>query len=177
MDDINRRDILVGLTAALGASALGSLHANAIEAGLAFKPSANNVIFTDEQMKIVENIADIIIPDTDTPGAAAAGVHLYIDHMAGNWMTDEEASALIVGIDKIDADAKGFTTLSHADQVVFVQNLDDNRDKEQTYSTLKSYTVVGYYTSEIGSTLELNYDPIPGGYEEIPLNSVGKVWA
>ncbi|MBT5185197.1 MAG: gluconate 2-dehydrogenase subunit 3 family protein [Kordiimonadaceae bacterium] len=175
MEDINRRDILTGLTAMLGVSALSTIHANAIEVGFGFKPSGKNAIFNEQQMKIVELIANIIIPDTDTPGASKAGVHLYIDHMAGNWMTKDEASSLIKGIDKINTDK--FTSLNHEEQVVFVQNLDDNRDKEQTYNTLKSYTVVGYYTSEIGSTLELNYDPVPGKYEEIPFDSVGKVWA
>lgn len=182
MTKLDRRNFIVGLTAILGSASLASLHVNAIEIGENFKPGGKAEFFNDHQMKMVKLIADIIIPDTDTPGALKAGVHLYIDHMAGSWMTGKETSVILKGLDAIDADAKNyygenFTGLDRAAQVAIVQKLDDERYENKAYGMLKSYTVVGYYTSEIGATQELNYDPIPGPHREIPFSKVGRVWA
>ena len=45
------------------------------------KPGAPFVprFFTPEQLLVVSRLTDLIIPPTDTPGAAAAGVPQYID--------------------------------------------------------------------------------------------------
>lgn len=182
MGNLNRREFIAGLAAMLGTVALTSNLANAMEIGFTFKPSNSNVIFSEHQLNIVARISDIIIPTTDTPGAIAAGVHLYIDHIAGNWMTKAESNQLIIGIDKIEMDAKakygsGFLTLNSKIQVAIVQALDDNLKKEPAYKVLKTYTVIGYYTSKIGMSVELNYDPIPGPYKEIPFSSVGRAWS
>ena len=173
--NLKRREFIVGLTAVLGVSQLSAMQAKAIEAATNFKSGDTPKYFSETQIKIIERIADIIIPDTDTPGAAKAGVHLYIDHMAANWMTDAERSALTAGISKIDS--RGFLDLSAGDQVAFVQDLDDRRGEEPAYNTIKEFTVIGYYTSEIGATVELNYDPLPGEFKEIPFSDVGKTWA
>jgi len=156
--------------------------ANAVEVGLTFKPSGSHLIFSKQQMLLVARISDIIIPVTDTPGAIAAGVPYYIDHMAADWMKKAECNRLLRGIDKIDADAKvnyghGFLALASEIQVAIVQALDDNLKQEPGYKTLKTYTVIGYYSSKIGMTVELNYDPIPGPYKEIPFSDVGKAWS
>lgn len=166
----------------LGTAALTSSLANAVELGLTFKPSNSHLIFTEHQLKIVAHISDIIIPVTDTPGAMAADVHLYIDHIAANWMNKTQSHELISGIDKIDSDAKakygrGFLALASEIQVAIVQTLDDKLKQEPAYKVLKTYTVIGYYTSKIGMTVELNYDPIPGPYKEIPFSDVGKAWS
>jgi hypothetical protein len=38
--------------------------------------------FNEDELGLLARLVDIIIPRTDTPGAADAGVHLYIDHLA-----------------------------------------------------------------------------------------------
>jgi len=46
-----------------------------------FKPK----FFAPDEIKLISRIADLIIPETDTPGASAAGVPQYIDSVvAGN---------------------------------------------------------------------------------------------
>ncbi|WOH39508.1 gluconate 2-dehydrogenase subunit 3 family protein [Thalassotalea fonticola] len=182
MGNLNRREFIAGLAAMLGTAAMTPGLANAVNIGLTFKPSGSNIIFSEQQMMLVARIADIIIPATDTPGAIDAGVHLYIDHIAANWMNKQESNRLLAGIDKIDADAKakydsGFLALDNKIQIAIVQALDDNLAQEPAYKMLKTYTVTGYYTSKIGMTVELNYDPIPGPYKEIPLSDVGKAWS
>jgi hypothetical protein len=38
--------------------------------------------------------------------------------------------------------------------------------------------MLGYFTSEVGATQVLRYDPVPGAYHGcIPFEEVGKTWA
>lgn len=182
MRNYNRREFIAGLTGILGATVITSSLAKAVEVGLTYKSSGDNLILTKQQMLLVARISDIIIPVTDTPGAIDAGVPYFIDHMTANWMNKTDSSLLISGIDKVDAEAKakhgrGFLTLDSNIQIDIVQALDDNLKQEPAYKLLKKLTVIGYYTSKIGMTVELNYDPIPGPYKEIPFHDVGKSWS
>ncbi len=44
--------------------------------------------------------------------------------------------------------------------------------------TIRSFTLLGYYTSEYIGEHVLNYDPIPGTYEAcIPVSQVGNAWS
>ena len=46
------------------------------------------------------------------------------------------------------------------------------------FSHVKELTLVGYYTSEIGATQELQYEHVPGRYDGcVPLEEVGRTWA
>lgn len=46
------------------------------------------------------------------------------------------------------------------------------------FRTMKELTVVGYYTSEIGATVELRHEAFPGRYEGcIPFTDIGRTWA
>lgn len=46
------------------------------------------------------------------------------------------------------------------------------------FRTMKELTVVGYYTSEIGATQELQYEHVPGRWVPCaPLEEIGRSWA
>jgi gluconate 2-dehydrogenase gamma chain len=46
------------------------------------------------------------------------------------------------------------------------------------FRTLKELTLVGYYTSEAGATVELRHEAVPGRFEGcIPFETVGRTWA
>ena len=46
------------------------------------------------------------------------------------------------------------------------------------FRTMKELTVVGYYTSEPGATVELRHEAVPGRYEGcVPLAQIGRTWA
>ena len=71
--------------------------------------------------------------------------------------------------------------LAKHDQAAFEarQNPKRNPREEPFFYLLKSTTLLGFFTSEVGATEVLNYDPVPGNYDGcIPLESVGgKTWA
>lgn len=46
------------------------------------------------------------------------------------------------------------------------------------FRTMKELTVVGYYTSEVGATVELRHEAVPGRYEGcVPFSRIGRTWA
>ncbi|MDX1579066.1 MAG: gluconate 2-dehydrogenase subunit 3 family protein, partial [Gemmatimonadota bacterium] len=46
------------------------------------------------------------------------------------------------------------------------------------FALLKEWTLVGYYTSEVGATQELRWLANPGRYAaDMPLDEVGRAWA
>lgn len=46
------------------------------------------------------------------------------------------------------------------------------------FRTMKELTVVGYYTSEPGASVELRHEAVPGRYEGcVPLAQIGRTWA
>ncbi len=46
------------------------------------------------------------------------------------------------------------------------------------FSTLKELVTVGYFTSQLGATRAVRYDPVPGAYRGcVPLQEIGRAWA
>src|ERR1700682_2059489 len=55
------------------------------------------------QNATVTTIAEIIIPQTDTPGAKAARVNEFIDLILTEWYDEEEKSVFLTGLTEVDA--------------------------------------------------------------------------
>jgi hypothetical protein len=46
------------------------------------------------------------------------------------------------------------------------------------FPVLKDLVTVGYFTSELGATKAVRYDPVPGAYRGcVPLSQIGRAWA
>ena len=168
----SRRNFIVGLTALMGSAMVAS----ACHAAADFNTGAKAAALSDKQLKLVELIGDIIIPDTDTPGAAKADVHGFINHMLAKFMRKKDAKAFMRGLAAFDAKAGGFLSLPADQQVAAVADVDKKLKIDTFYSTLKGLVITGYYTSKIGASEELAYDPIPGQYHEIPFSDIGRIW-
>ncbi|MEP1445300.1 MAG: gluconate 2-dehydrogenase subunit 3 family protein [Paraglaciecola sp.] len=126
---------------------------------------------------MLSKIADIIIPDTDTPGARKAGVPEYIEHMLFNLLSKQDSEKWLFEFNTFNKKVGGFNHLSARMQLNAVTRLDDNLGSDDFYKKLKELTVIGYYTSEIGASIELQYDPVPGPYQEMPLAVIGRAWS
>src|SRR5687767_554297 len=104
-------DDLIGRREALRRAALllgGVLSAPAIAGVLAGCDARSTEgtwrALTAEQADLVATIADHIIPETDTPGARAAGVAVFIDKMLAGHYGDEDRRRVLNGL--ADADAR-----------------------------------------------------------------------
>ncbi|TKC59913.1 gluconate 2-dehydrogenase subunit 3 family protein [Pedobacter hiemivivus] len=67
---------------------------------------AKGSLFTEDQQKLITEVADIIIPTTSSPGAKAAGVGPFIAMMIKDCYPDEAQQAFVKGLEDLDKQAK-----------------------------------------------------------------------
>jgi len=84
---------------------------------------------TPDQRNTVEAIAEIIIPETETPGAKAAGVDQFVDRMLSDYYKPADRDRFLAGLKRVDARAqrlhgKPFGALTKEQQTAIVLDLD-----------------------------------------------------
>jgi hypothetical protein len=99
---MDRREAVKGVALLLG----GTLSATTMGAlfNSCASPSAkkNGALFTAEQEQMITEIADIIIPDTKTPGAKAAGVGPFIVMTLKDCYPEDAQNAFVKGLDDLE---------------------------------------------------------------------------
>jgi gluconate 2-dehydrogenase gamma chain len=170
---MNRRMALGAIAGAFGMTLIPALARAADPAAseLGFAPVAK--VFTPAQRAFVAAYGERIVPTTDTPGAIAAGVPAYIEMMLGDWFTGSERADFITGIDAVEAHSratrkKSFVKLKPAmqDEVITeVMNGKVPGTPAKFFESSRQLVVSGYYSSEIGMTVERVYLPVPGRYD------------
>ncbi|MDR6786381.1 hypothetical protein ABIE26_005100 [Pedobacter africanus] len=99
---MNRREAVKSVAFLMG----GALSATTIGVFLdsCNSPSgkATGSLFTDEQQKIITEVADIIIPTTSSPGAKAAGVGPFIAMMVKDCYPDDAQKAFVKGLEDLE---------------------------------------------------------------------------
>ncbi len=143
------------------------------------------------QNATVTTIAELIIPQTDTPGAKAARVNEFIDLILTEWYDEEEKSIFMTGLADVDSRTrdlygKDFVDCAEKQQVEILQALDDEvaaRDQDARrrrshppeknfFFMMKQLTLVGYYTSQVGFEQELHGEIIPSRHAAcVPLEA------
>lgn len=175
---MNRREAIQKLTLLLGGALSVPLMAGISGEKLYDGPSFP---VTPQQEALLAEIADIIIPATDTPGAKQAGAVKFIVRVMRDCYELEDQKKFYTGVDKLNADSKeiygkGFLELDTSKKNEMVKR-STTYDKP-FFLLMKSLTVTGYFTSEIGATQALEYLPVPGRFEGcVPLKEGQKTWA
>lgn len=191
--DISRREALRRLTLVVGGAVSGPA-VSAVLSGCRAEPAPSDWMpraLTADQADLVGALVDVILPATDTPGAKAVGVPAFIDKLLEAWVEPEDRARFLEGLAAIDGqmrEAHG-TTFREATaerQMTFLAGLDEAAVRARAagaaplpfFATLKEWTLVGYYTSEVGATQELQWLAAPGRYDaDLPLSEVGRTWA
>ena len=181
---LNRRDAMRGLALTLGVASAGL--AGPVAAAmppLTWTPKA----LTSDQARLVDVVAELIVPATDTPGARQAGVPQFIDRTLAVWCDQKQGDLLRSGLARMDADARAahgvpFIALGPQQQADQLAAYDKEAKaawgQPHFFKSLKELVTIGYFTSEPGATLALRYDPVPGAYRAcIPLSEIGRAWA
>jgi hypothetical protein len=175
---INRRAVLQTLTSAavgLGTSSVWvdtlialahqQAHSHAAQTAVAAQDWKPRVL-SAPQNDLVVVLSELIIPETDTPGAKAVRVNRFIDTVL-NEAPAATRQRFLKGLGWIDARSgalfkQPFAAAAPADQIALLTRLSapGNPDKEQTlgrefFQAIKAMTINGYYTSEIGLRKEL----------------------
>ena len=150
-------------------------------------------LFNDDYVDYLGNIAETILPTTDTPGAKEAGVGTFIPVMIRDCYTAEEQEIFLNGLADIDKKCKEmfgnkFQKLDQNQRTEILTALDKERmayQKEKKpeepvhyFAMLRQLAVLGFFTSEIGATKALRYVAIPGKYDgDFPYKKGDRAWA
>jgi len=141
--------------------------------------------FNAEQFALLEQVCEVIIPTTDTPGAIVAGVPAFMRHMLEDWGTEgsrAEIASVLETIEKLAWSKFGAAFLELPSErrldVMVAFDAEHVAAKDPAYAKFKHLVLVGYYQSEIGATRELRYELVPGAWRScLPLTEVGRASA
>jgi len=92
---MNRRALLLGAVFLAGGAAALTRFTRQSSAGAAVGP-----VFSPDQFALLEQVADTMIPATDTPGALDAGVPAFLRDMLANWGSHESHAQILAVLDK-----------------------------------------------------------------------------
>ncbi len=182
---IDRREALGGIAALFGAALVAPLR-RAVAAGVDPGMGPQNEIFSDAQRALLDALCERIIPTTDTPGASDADVTSYVEMIVDEYYEPDEREAFLRDLQAVDAHARqqhrtAFAELA-AEQQDSIVSMAERQQLEGAddafFETVKQLTVTGYYTSEIGMTVERIYLPIPGRYDgAYPYAEAGRLFS
>lgn len=180
-NDVDRREALRRLTGgAIGAAALPfwveslcaqaltRAHAHAAQSAAAAS-GWTPAVLTLRQNEAVIALTELIIPETDTPGAKAALVNRFVDHVLATAAPPERAEFLR-GLGWLDERCrarfgKDVAGASPAELTALLTPLAEEGTPAPEdapgvafFRAIKSMTISGYYTTEIGLRQELGED-------------------
>ena len=158
-------------------------------------PTAKEVkpILNQQQVAYLNEVGDTILPTTSSPGAKAADVGGFMAVMVRDCYAPADQQIFLKGLTQLEEaskkkNSKGFLESDAAQRTALLTALDaeqKNYAKTKTpeapnhyFRMIKELTLLGYFTSEVGSTKALRYSPVPGKYEGcVPYKKGDKAWA
>lgn len=152
-----------------GALVLPACDRKAGQASIALKKV--NLDASDEAL--IAEVAETIIPKTDTPGAKDLNLHQFIMKMVDDCLKKEDQDAFVAGIKDFSADVKKVYNKSFAELPAkqceeyltrFEQPDQPKSNLTAFYGTTKWLTVYGYTNSKFFMTKEVVYELVPGRY-------------
>ncbi len=193
---INRRNLLkaIGVTAGV---AISPSCQRAFESGSDLSAPPVGGSLSEAQFEVVSLLAELIIPETDTPGALAAKVPEFIHQIVIDWYTPTEQQIFLDGLGELDSIAEAhwsmpFRQLDTDQQARVLAEMEPPSEggfanlasmppgaagNLPFYLKLKELTVLGYYTSQAAATTELDYQPVPGHYDgDARFEETGRQW-
>jgi len=160
----------------------------AIHAGLGNGPALK--ILNVHQDATVTAMAELILPQTSTPGAKAVRVNEFIERIVAEWYSDEDRARFLAGLAGVDARTqslfkKDFVDVSPEQQSEILRRLGDEmaqatevlvkaprgyrgsdpEPEDNFYFMFRQLTLTGYFTSEAGFTQQLREEIIPGRFD------------
>ena len=192
---LNRREAIRQVALLMG----GAVSAPAILGvlgGCSAEPGADAewkpVFLTAAQGALVAEVAEIMIPRTQTPGARDVGIPAFIDTMMKDVYPKDEQARFVAGLADFEAQARreharAFVELEPAQRAAMVKQVHDLAVEAERQPvlpagergrpfilTMKELTLLGYFTSEPGATQLSQHRAAPGAHHAcVPLAQPG----
>ncbi len=175
---MNRREAISSVAILLGGSIIGG-EIFALT-GCKSAPKQVNDLFTTDDVVLLDEIAETIIPETNTPGAKAAETGSFMTVMVKDCYTAENQQVFIKGLKDVNDKAlakyqTNFIDLKATEKSELLSQLDVEQNEFQKnkkrgepshyFRMMKELTLLGFFTSEIGGTKVLSYVEVPGRYD------------
>ncbi len=172
----------------------GMLNGCQVDTGPDWQPA----FFSPEQARSVAEMAEHILPATDTPGAKDVFIDRFIDQLINDCYTDEQKERFISGLAAFEESCRQqfnqpFRDCSQQQRDEFLRQQESvplNADRylwgnkiveggpPSFYRELKGLCLFGYFSSELVGEEVLNYDPVPGQFAGcVPLDEIGRAWS
>lgn len=152
------------------------------------------VFFDKEQARLIMQMSERILPETDTPGAKSLGIPGFVEEMVSICYRKEDKEIFMEGMAAFNRSCekemgKGFIALDAEKQHEFLMQhnkviqgsrFEDQDVHSKFFWRVKELTLIGYCTSEYGATQVLQYSAIPVEYKGcVPVREAGngKAWA
>jgi hypothetical protein len=149
-----------------------------------------DIVFTDADKALMDEIGETIIPATSIPGAKAVGIGAFMAMMVNDCYDDKEHAAFREGLTKINDEArakygKSFLECSAEERTAVCNALDAEQkahkkgedDPLRYFKMMRELTVLGYFSSEIACTQAIRFVEVPGAYHgDVPYKKGDKVW-
>jgi glucoside 3-dehydrogenase (cytochrome c) hitch-hiker subunit len=136
----------------------------------------------EHQYRMVSRLAELILPETDTPGATAANVPQFVDVLLAESLMEKDKAHFLEGLERIDVQSRAtcgtdFLNAREEDQAALMRALDIPRREhesadiggdgsaQQTFASLKGLVIYGYFTSAVVMKDILKVPIIPGRYD------------
>ena len=181
---ITRREAIQRVSLMLGGIAL-------VGSDALLTPTSADSIFSDSDIALLDEIAETILPETETPGAKAAGVGPFVALMATNAYDPEEQQTFRDGIETLEQECRSdhgvkFMDATAEQRLALLKRLDQEQVEHHRsgaegvhyFRMMKELSLLGYFTSEIGYTQAMRYRETPGRYDPcVPYKPGEKAWA
>lgn len=202
---MNRRDFIQKTTLFLGtvgaASVTPFLSAKEMThlAGASAYITKPATIFNTRQRQLIAAMSEAIIPRTDTPGAIDAKVPKFIELMVQEWLNEQEKAIFWEGLNNLETEVPKqygapFDELSTEQQLAVLEKMEEQALSSSWYRRgnihrpfvsdapficqVKELTIWGFFTSEVGVTKVLEYNPMPMRFDgHYPKEGMRATWA
>ena len=191
---MNRRDALSRVGLLLGGTIIG---AEAFLSGCNNPPAATiggtGTNFSNDDVAFLDEVAETILPATDSPGAKEAKVGDFMTRIVKDCYTEADQKIFLDGMKKLNdackqKNSKVFMECTPEQKHDLLVDLDkeqkaytDKKKKDDPahyFRMMKELTLWGYFTSEPGATKALRYVAVPGKYEGcVDYKKGEKAWA
>lgn len=170
---MNRKEAVQYISLLLGGVVVG---ANGFLSGC---KTPGRQLFSEEDIAYLDEIAEVILPETKTPGARAVQAGKFMAIMVTDCYDEKEQAIFQAGMKRVNDHSenkfgKSYLAITPAqrhdllvqadeEQKQYMKNKKDG-EPVHYFRMMKELTLLGYFTSKPGCTQAKRYMPTPGKY-------------
>jgi hypothetical protein len=184
---LSRREAIIKMALLMGGTMVGPRLLQG-----AWDADATNPASSADDLALLDEIGDTIIPATDVPGAKAVHIGAFMTMMVRDCYEAKEQEAFRAGVRELAESYRakqghGFVGAPADERTEFLNALDRDQilytakkkagQPAHCFRMMKELTILGYFSSEIGSTQALRFIEVPGSFNgSAPYKKGDRAW-